>query len=108
MQGVALVVSGLVLFGSSVKGRKTQTISDMKANFQLLFNRNFFWLFRNLFLLLFHFIEILLNYKVMLVSGVQQSDSVTYIYIHTYIFFFMLFSIMVYHRILNIVPSAIY
>ena len=32
----------------------------------------------------------------------QQSDSVTYI------FLFIVFSIMVYHRILNIVPSAIW
>ena len=52
---------------------------------------------------------------------VQQSDSVIYIYdiyyysviyiicndIHCYIFFFTFFSIMVYYRILNIVPCAI-
>ena len=39
----------------------------------------------------------------MLTSPVQQSDSV--IHMHTFIFIF--FSIMVYHRILNIVPCAI-
>ena len=33
----------------------------------------------------------------------QQSDSI----IHTYIFFFIFFSVMVYHRILCIVPCAI-
>ena len=46
--------------------------------------------------LIFFLIEVLLIYNV---SGVQQSDSVIYIYI----FFF----IMVYYRILNIVPYAI-
>ena len=35
----------------------------------------------------------------MLISAVQHSDSV----IHRYTFFFIFFSIMVYHRILNIV-----
>ena len=38
----------------------------------------------------------------MLISAVQQNFS--YTYIHTYVFMF--FSIMVYHRILNIVSSA--
>ena len=42
-------------------------------------------------------------YNVVLVSGVQQSDSVT----HTYIFFFIFFSIIVYYKIWNIVPYAI-
>ena len=41
-------------------------------------------------------------YDVVLVSAIQQSDSV----IHICTFFFILFSIMVYARILNIVPSA--
>ena len=45
------------------------------------------------------FMEISLIYNVVLVSVVQQSDSV----IHTHIFFF----IMIYYRILNIVPCAI-
>ena len=38
-------------------------------------------------------------------SVVQQSDSVMHI---IYSFFFILFSIMVYRRILNIVPCAIH
>ena len=38
-----------------------------------------------------------------LISAVQQSDSV----IHRYTFFFIFFSIMVYPRILNIAPCAI-
>ena len=37
----------------------------------------------------------------MLVSGIQQSDSVAYI------FFFRFFSIIGYYKILNIVPCAI-
>ena len=41
-----------------------------------------------------------LIYNVVLVSAVHQSDSVTHIYIHFKIFF----SIIVYFRILNIVP----
>ena len=41
--------------------------------------------------------------NVVLVSGVQQSDSVMYIYV----FFFIFFSIIVYYKILNIVPYAI-
>ena len=48
-----------------------------------------------------------LIYKVVLIF-VQQSASAVhiYIYIHTHSFF-IFFSIMVYHRILNIVPCAI-
>ena len=43
----------------------------------------------------------------LLISAVEQSDSVIhYIYIYTFIFF-IFFSIMVYHRTLNIVPYAI-
>ena len=38
----------------------------------------------------------------MLISAVQQSDSVLRIYTS----FFILFSIMIYHRIVNIVPCA--
>ena len=41
-------------------------------------------------------------YNVVLISAIKQSHSV----IHTYIFF-IFFSILVYHRILNIVPCAI-
>ena len=36
----------------------------------------------------------------MLITAVQESDSV----IHLYTFFFIFFSVTVYHRILNIVP----
>ena len=63
-------------------------------------------LFHNVFRLFFFFNVLLkhsLVYNVVLISAVQQSDSV--IHIHTFVF--ILFSIMVYHRILNIVPLAI-
>ena len=43
-------------------------------------------------------------YNVVLVSGVQQSDSV---YMHIYLFFFRFFSYIVYYKILSIVPCAI-
>ena len=49
----------------------------------------------------FIFIEVSLQYNVMLVSSVQQGDSVIYV------FFFIFFSIMIYCRILNIVFCAI-
>lgn len=42
-----------------------------------------------------------LDYNLVLVSGVQHCDSVIHV------FFFIIFSIMVYHRTLNIVPCAI-
>ena len=45
-----------------------------------------------------------LIYNVVLISAVQHSDSV----IHIYTFFFTLFSIMVYPRLLNIVPLLIF
>ena len=48
-------------------------------------------------------IEVELIYNVVLVSGVQQSDSL----IHIPTFFFVFFAIMVYHRIFNIVPCAL-
>ena len=48
------------------------------------------------------FIGVELLYNVVLVSGVQQSDSVIYIYI----FFFRFFFITGYYKILNIVPCA--
>ena len=47
-----------------------------------------------------------LTYNAVLISTVQQNDSVIYI-LYTYTFFVTFFSIMVYHRILNILPSAI-
>ena len=46
------------------------------------------------------FIKLYLIYSVVLVSAVQQSDSVRDIY------FFIFFSIMIYYRILNIVLCA--
>ena len=46
-----------------------------------------------------YFVEVQLIYNIVLISAVQQSDSV----VHTYTFF----SIMIYLRILNIVPCAI-
>ena len=49
------------------------------------------------------FIEIQLIYNVVLVSSVQQSAS----FIHIYIFFFRLFSIIDYYKILSIVPCVI-
>ena len=60
---------------------------------------------RPIFFLIFLFfsMEVQLIYNFVLASGVQQSDSD----IHIYTFFFIFFSIMVYHRILNIVPCAI-
>ena len=51
-------------------------------------------------------------YSIVLVSGVQQSDSDIYIYIyiyiytHTHIFFFRLFSTVGYYKILNVVPCG--
>ena len=71
----------------------------------------FIW---QLFFLLFFFlttflIELWLVYNAMLVSGVQQSDSVICIsiYLSIYLFFFRFFSIIGYYKILNIVPCAI-
>ena len=48
------------------------------------------------------FIELQLIYNVVLISGVRCSDSV-----YIYMFFFLFFPIMVYHRILNSVPCGI-
>ena len=48
-----------------------------------------------------------LIYNVVLVSGIQQNDSVIHIYMYIYIFFFRFFSIIGYYKILNIVPCAI-
>ena len=46
-----------------------------------------------------------LIYNVVLVSGVQQNDSVIHMY--TYLFFFRFFSIIGYYKILNVVPCAL-
>ena len=48
-----------------------------------------------------NFIDVSWIYNVMLISIVQQSDSIIY----TFVFIF--FSTMVYHRTLNIVPCAV-
>lgn len=56
--------------------------------------------FFNLFI--FFFTEVELIYHVVLISTRQHSDSV--VHIHT--FFFTLFSIMAYHRVLNTVLCA--
>ena len=48
-------------------------------------------------------IEVSLIYNIVLISAVQQSDSV----IHIHIFFFTFLSILVYPRTLNMVPYAI-
>ena len=54
-------------------------------------------------------IEVELIYNVVLISAVQRRwFSYTYIYMYIYTFLKeMFFSIMIYHRILNIVPCAI-
>ena len=49
-----------------------------------------------------YFTEVQLIYNVVLISAVQQRDSVRHI--HT--FFFIFFSTIVKHRILNIAPCA--
>ena len=56
------------------------------------------------FYLKIFFVELQLIDNVVLVSGVQQSDSV----IHTYIFFFRFFCIIGYYKILSIVPIGLY
>ena len=62
-----------------------------------------FYTIQSQFPFLKNFIKVQLIYSVILISTIQQSDSVIY----TYTFFFIFFPIMVYHRILNIVPCAI-
>ena len=53
-----------------------------------------------------NFIEAYLIYNV-LISAVEQRDSVVHTYIYIYIYIYMFFFILVYHKILNIVPCAI-
>ena len=48
------------------------------------------------------FFLIIVHWFKMLFSAVQQSDSVMHVF-----FFLIFFSIMVYHRILNVVPFVI-
>ena len=57
--------------------------------------------YQKLHILKIYFTEVQLIYNVVLISAVQQSDSVIWT------LFFIFFSIMVDHRILNIVPCAI-
>ena len=40
-----------------------------------------------------YFIEVLLTYNVVLMSAVQQRDSVIHIYIHIYVYIYILFHI---------------
>ena len=47
----------------------------------------------------FYFIEVWLSHSIVLISAVKQSDSVTHTHTHTHI----IFSTMVYHRILSVV-----
>ena len=49
------------------------------------------------------FLLTLLIYNVVFISDVQKSDSVTYMCM----FFFVFFSIIVYHRILNVVTCSV-
>ena len=52
---------------------------------------------------LLNFTEIRLIYNVVLISSVQQNDSLIYINI---LFFSVFFSVMVYYKILSIAPCA--
>ena len=45
-----------------------------------------------------------MNYSVVLIMAIQKSDSVIHIYVYS---FFIIFSTMVYHWILNTVPCTI-
>ena len=85
-----------------------------------LFQLEPLYLFLKFILFIKNFIEVQLIYNVVLVSGVQQSDSVictcmcVYIYTHTHThththisFCFRFFSHIDYYKILSIVPCAI-
>ena len=72
-----------------------------ELDFILRATENFFDIFK------MYFIEVYLIYNAVLISSLQQSDSVIHIYTHIYTFFFIFFSIMVYQSILNVVPCAI-
>ena len=72
---------------------------------------NFIFYFKN------YFFEVQLIYNIVLSSPVQQSESMIYnvyvymyvcmIYTHANTFYFIFSSIMVHHRILDIVPCAV-
>ena len=55
----------------------------------------------------FFLIEVHLIYSVVLISGVQQSESAIHLSLYIYIFFFRFFSIIGYYTILSRVPRAI-
>ena len=61
-------------------------------------------LYTELFFKLAYFIEMYLIYNVVLVSGVQQSDSVIQ---HIYLFFSRFFSLIGYCKMLTLGPCAI-
>ena len=54
------------------------------------------------FFFVYLFVQVELTYNIVLISAVQRSDSVIHIYI-----LFIFFSIMVYHKMLNMVPCAV-
>ena len=99
-------------------GRQVESVSDMWAHFTLFnfcFIYSFFFRFfshigyyrgnltQYYFILLFRStIEVQLIYNIVLVSGVQQIDLIICV-----CSLFHIFSIMVYHRILNISPCAV-
>ena len=55
----------------------------------------------------FCFFEVKLIYNAVLISGIQQSNSFVYEHIYFTYIDFIFFSIMVYHKILYIIPCAI-
>jgi len=54
------------------------------------------------FFFVYLFIQVELTYNIVLISAEQLSDSVIHVYI-----LFIFFSIIVYHKILNMVPCAV-
>ena len=54
------------------------------------------------FFFVYLFIQVELTYNIVLISAEQLSDSVIHVYI-----LFIFFSIIVYHKMLNMVPSAV-
>ena len=66
--------------------------------------------FKVIYLFIYLFLKCKLIYNVVLVSAVQPSDSVMYIYTYIciYIFFFRFFSTVGYYKVLSIVPCVGY
>ena len=90
---------------------------EISCNLSLLFASYSYCAIPFLFIFLFSFLKPVLDswtivftlfYTAVLISTIQQSDSV-YIYtlIYIYVFFVMFFFTMVYHRILSMVPCVI-